>query len=156
MRTVRYTRRYFLISRILRYASYLIAAVETSAVLILVFSGLLMVLPFAAVGFTVTAVLSKVSSRKYNKIITDDLRYTHKTVVIDAKRGYFRRKEAYLNRMAHCFRDEGYTVIVVSHAHFTDRFLTAARADERIWVVKLNYFFSLKRTVDSGNVTYVY
>ena len=154
MRTVRYTRRYFLISRLIRYASYIIAAVETSAVLIVVFSALLVLLPVALVIFGITVILSTSQYKKYTKLISEDM--THrKIVVIDAKKGYFGRP-AYLNNMARCFRNEGYTVLVISRSFKHDRFLAAKKAEDNIWVLKLNFFFILKKTLNKDNITYIY
>lgn len=155
VRTVRYTRRYFLISRLIRYASYIIAAIETSAVLIVVFSALLILLPIALVLFGITVVLSTSQYKKYNGLIAGELK-GKKIVVIDAKKGYFRKKQAYLNNMARCFRDEGYTVLVISHSFACDRFLVAKKAEDNIWVLKLNYFFILKKQLKTDDITYVY
>ncbi len=155
MRTVRYTRRYFLISRLIRYASYIIAAIETSAVLIIVFSALLILLPIALVLFGITVALSTSQYKKYNRLISEDIK-NKKIVVIDAKKGYFRRKQAYLNNMARCFRDEGYTVFVISRSFTCDKFLVARKAEDNIWVLKLNYFFILKKRLKTDDITYIY
>ncbi|MBR6514355.1 MAG: hypothetical protein IKT46_05915 [Clostridia bacterium] len=151
---VRYTRRYFFISRLIRYASLVIAAVETSAVLIIVFSVLLAILPISLIFFGITALLSISRYKRYNELIPPEINQ-NKTVIIDAKRGYFGR-DAYLNNMAKCFRDEGYTVIVISRSFKRDRFLVAKKAEENIWVVKLNYFFILKKQLTTDDLTYIY
>ncbi|MBQ4561807.1 MAG: hypothetical protein IJA55_05750 [Clostridia bacterium] len=155
MRTIRYTRRYFLISRLIRYASYIIAAIETSAVLIIVFSALLILLPIALVLFGITVALSTSQYKKYNRLISEDIK-NKKIVVIDAKKGYFRRKQAYLNNMARCFRDEGYTVFVISRLFTADRFLVAKKAENNIWILKLNYFFILKKRLKTDDIIYIY
>ena len=154
MRAVRYTRRYFLISRLIRYASYIIAALETSAVLLVIFSVLLVLLPIALIIFGITVILSTSQYKKYTKLISEDMTDA-KTVVIDAKKGYFGRR-AYLNNMARCFRTEGYTVLVISRSFKHDRFLVARKADDNIWVLKLNYFFILKKKLNTNDITYIY
>lgn len=155
VRTVKYTRRYFLISRIIRYASYIIAAIETSAVLIITISALIILLPIAliALGITITAAASQY--KRYNLKIKNDLK-DRKVIIIDAKKGYFGRKQSYLNNMARCFCNEGYTVLVISRSFRYDRFLVARKASDRIWVIKLNYFFILKKNLNSNDTTYIY
>ncbi len=155
VRTVRYTRRYFLISRLIRYASYIIAAIETSAVLIVVFSALVILLPIALILFGITVVLSTSQYKKYNRLIYEDLK-DKRIVVIDAKKGYFRKKQTYLNNMSKCFRNEGYTVLVISRTFTCDRFLVAKKAEDNIWVLKLNYFFILKKQLKTDDITYIY
>lgn len=155
MRTIRYTRRYFLISRLIRYASYVIAALETSAVLLVVFSALLVLLPVALIVFGVTVILSTSQYKKYNRAISEDIE-GRRTVVITAKKGYFRPKQAYLNNMAKCFRNEGYTVLVISRSFKNDRFLVARKAEDKIWVLKLNYFFIIKKHIKTEDITYIY
>ncbi len=155
MRTIRYTRRYFLISRLIRYASYIIAAIETSAVLLVVFSVLVILLPISLLLFGITVILSMSQYKKYNRLISDDIK-DRKIVVIDAKRGYFHKKQSYLKNMAKCFRNEGYTVLVVSHSFTRDKFLVAKKAEEKIWVLKLNYFFILKKQIETDDITYIY
>ncbi|MBR4882070.1 MAG: hypothetical protein IKU19_09050 [Clostridia bacterium] len=155
MRAVRYTRRYFLISRLIRYASYIIAAIETSAVLIVVFTALVILLPIALLLFGITVVLSVSQYKKYNRLISEDIK-DRKLVIIDAKKGYFRKTEAYLNNMAKCFRNEGYTVLVISHSFVCDAFLVARKAEDNIWVLKLNYFFILKKQLMTDDITYIY
>ena len=155
VKTVRYTRRYFFISRLIRYASYIATAIETSAVLIIVFSVILALLPVVLVIFGITALISVMGYRRYNKLISDDIANA-RIVVIDAKKGYFRAKERYLNNMARCFKNEGYTVLVISHSFTRDRFLTARKAEERVWVMKLNYFFVLKKQLDPDRLIYIY
>ena len=155
VRTVRYTRRYFLISRLIRYASYIIAAIETSAVLIVVFSALMILLPIALILFGITVVLSTSQYKKYNRLIYEDLK-DKRIVVIDAKKGYFRKKQTYLNNMSKCFRNEGYTVLVISRTFTCDRFLVAKKAEDNIWVLKLNYFFILKKQLKTDDITYIY
>jgi hypothetical protein len=105
--------------------------------------------------FGITALISVMGYRRYNKLISDDIANA-RIVVIDAKKGYFRAKERYLNNMARCFKNEGYTVLVISHSFTADRFLTARNAEERIWVMKLNYFFVLKKQLDPDRLIYIY
>ena len=155
MRTIRYTRRYFLISRLIRYASYIIAAIETSAVLLITFSALIVLLPIILIGFGISVVLSISQYKKYNKLISKDIA-SKRIVIIDAKKGYFRQKQTYLNNMAECFHREGYTVLVISHSFLRDRFLVAKRAQEGIWVIKLNYYFILKKQLKTDDITYIY
>lgn len=155
VRTVRYTRRYFLISRLIRYASYIISAIEASAVLIVVFSALLILLPIALILFGITVVLSTSQYKKYNSLISDDIK-SRKIVMIDAKKGYFRKKQAYLNNMAKCFRNEGYSVLVISRSFSCDRFLVAKKAEDNIWVLKLNYFFILKKHLKTDDMICIY
>ncbi len=155
MRAVRYARRYFLISRLIRYTSYIIAAVETSAVLLVVLSALVILLPVALIFLGITVALSTSQYKRYTRLISEDIK-DQKIVVIDAKKGYFRKKQAYLNNMAKCFRNEGYTVLVISHCFTADRFLVARNAEEKIWVLKLNYFFILKKRLKTDDITYIY
>ncbi len=155
VRAVRYARRYFLISRLIRYASYIIAAVETSAVLLVILSALVILLPVALITFGITVILSTSKYKSYTALISEDIKH-RKVVVIDAKRGYFLKKQRYLNNMARCFRNEGYTVLVISHSFIHDRFLVAKKAQERIWVLKLNFFFVLKKKLNTDDIVYIY
>ncbi len=153
-RTIRYARRYFFISRLIRYASYIIAAIETSAVLLVLFSALIVLLPLALILLGITAALSTSQYKKYNDLIVSDIA-DRGVVIIDAKKGYFKRR-AYLNNMARCFRNEGYTVLVISRSFKNDRFLVARKAEDNIWVLKLNYFFYLKKKLKTDDLTYIY
>ncbi len=155
MRTVKYTRRYFLISRLIRYASYIIAIIETSATLIVLFTALVIAIPILLISFLITALLSVSQCRRYNSKVYADIISADKIAVIDAKKGYYRKKQAYLNRMAKCFRDEGYTVFVVSHSFRNDRFLVARHEGERLWIIKLHYLFIIKKKF-KDNITYIY
>lgn len=154
LRTVRYTRRYFLISRLIRFVSYIIAAIETSAVLLVVLSALLVLLPVIIIIFGIIVIFSTTKYKKYSNLISEDTN-NRKIVVIDAKKGYFGRS-AYLNNMAKCFKNEGYTVLVISRSFRNDRFLVTKKAENNIWVLKLNFFFILKKKLNNDDIIYIY
>lgn len=155
IRMIRYTRRYFLISKLIRYTSYIIAAIETSALLILVFSALLILAPIGLIVFGSTLILNRFGYKKLKDEILNDI-YNKKTVIIDAPKGYFRNKQAYLNNMARCFCNEGYSVLVISRSFTADRFFTAKKAANKIWVIKLSCFFMLKNKLNTEKTTYIY
>lgn len=159
-RASRYVRRYLFISRLIKYASLIIAVIETSATLVLVATAFVAAIPLAVISFSFTALLSALKYKKINPMIKAELEKADKIIFIEAKKGYNRKKSAYLNRMAVCFKEEGYTVIIVSRSFFTDRMLSAKKTKEGVWVVMLNYFFVIKRKflsqIDESKLIYIY
>ncbi len=145
LRTTRYARHYLFFSRLIKYTAAIVAFIETSATLVVIATGFIIAIPIFALSIAVTAILSISKYKKYDPLLSKDIKNAQKIIFIDAPKGYFRKPSAYLNRMANSFRDEGYTVIVVSHSVFNDRFLAAKNPENNIWVIKLNYYFSIKK-----------
>lgn len=159
IRITRYARRYIFISRLIRYTSAVIAFIETSAILVIALTVILAALPFLAVSFLFTVLFSISKQKKYNPIIEKETEEADKIVFIDAPKGFYRKKAAYLNRMAETFHTEGYTVFVISHSYVTDRFTTARKAADGIWVIKLSYYFIIKKRFLKGKedkLTYIF
>ena len=159
LRISKYTRRYFFISRLIKYAAAVIAFIETSATLVVVFTALVIMIPIALTAIMLTALINVFQYKKLNPQIELDIKKSDKIVFIDAKKGYFRKKEHYLNQMAKTFRDEGYTVFVISHSALHDRFTAARRRGECFWVIKLNYYFVIKKLFLKGkedSLTYIF
>lgn len=155
----KHIRRYFFISRLIKIITAIIAVIETSATLIIVATGFLVALPFILLALGFTALLGIFSYRKYDPKIERDIKIAKKIIFIEAKKGFYRKRSAYLNRMARCFRDEGALVFVVSKGLHTDRFLSARKADRDLWVIRLGYYYHLKKRFlkDKDNIiTYIY
>lgn len=159
LRASKYTRRYFFISKIIKYAAAVIAFIETSATLVVVFTALVIMIPVSLLTMLVTAIINIFQYKKLNPEIAYDIEKSDKIIFIDAKKGYNRKRKHYLNHMAESFICEGYTVFVISHSLFSDRFTAARKEGESLWVVKLNYFFVIKRLFLRGKeeiITYIY
>lgn len=158
-KAAKHLRRFLFISRLIRYATLVIAVIETSATLVLVATGFLIALPITIISLGVTAVIGMFAFRKYNPTIEKEINEAEKIVFIEAKKGFYRKKTAYLNRMALTFRNEGYTVFVVSHSFAADRFLSARKAGDHLWVIRLNYYYAIKKKflkdIDD-KLTYIY
>lgn len=155
----KFTRSYFFISRLIKYTAVVVAFIETSASLIVATAILLVLIPVILASTAITYFASLIEFRKTNPIMKEVIEKSEKLVFIDAKKGYFRKKNHYVNNMAKQFRDEGNTVIVVSHPIIHDRFISAIKAEDGIWVVKMNYYFTLKRKIldeCEKPMTYIY
>lgn len=78
---------------------------------------------------------------------------------IYTERGYFDKRSQFLRGMAKDFEAQGYYVFVVSTSLFRDHFTTAKKIDDGLWVIKLNYFYNIKRkflkNYDSSKLTYI-
>lgn len=158
-KAAKHVRRFFFISRLIRYATLVIAVIETSATLVLVATGFVIAIPIALISLGITAIIGLFAFRKYNPIIKNVINDADKIVFIEAKKGFFRKKTAFLNRMAVTFRNEGYTVFIVSHSLTADRFPAARRAGDRIWVIRLNYYYVIKKKFlndKDDKLTYIY
>lgn len=158
-RMIGYFRKYFLISRIIRYTAYIIAVIETSATLIIFASVLLITLPIGFILFGITSLIAVLRYKKQEPIISKEIAKAEKLIFINAPKGYNRKKPAYLNRMAKCFRNEGYMVFVISGSFISDTFITARKIEDGLWVIKLNYYFVMKKKLLSSgteNSIYIY
>ena len=158
-RISRHVRRYLFISRLIKIMTFIIALIETSATLVIAATAVVIAVPIAVLSIAVTAILSLIKFKKHDPAIKRDIDSADKIVFIEARKGYFRNKTAYLHRMARCFRDEGYTVFIVSHSYRVDRFLSARMPEERIWVIHLNYYYNIKRKLlknKEDKLTYIY
>lgn len=159
MKATKHARRYLFISRLIKYASLVIAFIETSATLIVVATGFLIAIPVALLSVGITALLSLAKYKKINPVISKELEEAEKIIFIEAKKGYNRKKAAYLNHMAKCFKDEGYTVIIVSRSFRTDKMLSAKKTEDGIWIAMLNYYYVIKRKFladKTDKITYIY
>ncbi|MBR5515618.1 MAG: hypothetical protein IKU52_05400 [Clostridia bacterium] len=158
-RFAKYARRYLFISRMIKYAALIIAFIETSATLVIAASVLIIAIPLILTGFVLTLIISSVKYKRTDPVISKELEEAQKIIFIEAPKGYNRKKSAYLNRMAECFNNEGYKVIVVSRSYRCDRILCAKRTESGIWVVMLNYYFVIKRKFlenKEDKITYIY
>lgn len=159
LRAAKYIKRYLLITRLIKIAAVILAIIETSAVLILAATGVILMLPFLLAAFIITAISGKRGYGKYNPLIKAAIDKAEKIVFIEAKKGFFRKRHSYLRIMCQCFQNEGYTVFVVSGSLGYDRFLSARRIDEKIWVIKLNYYYHIKKKYlknKDQKLTYIY
>ena len=155
----KFTKSYFFISRLVKYAAVVVAFIETSASLIIASAVLLVLIPIVCVSSFVTYISCLRQYKKVNPVMQKVVDNSKKLVFIDAKKGYFRKETHYINNMAKQFRDEGNTVFVVSHSLLHDRFVSVRKAEKGIWVVKMNYYFTLKRKILSNcdkKTTYIY
>lgn len=145
MRVAKYTRHYLFFSRLIKYAATVVAIIEASASLLIVATVFIIAVPVCLVCISLTAIFNYSRYKRYDPKIKHDIENSEKLIFIEARHPFFKRKAAYLNRMATTFRNEGYTVFVVSRSFFGDRFLAAKRVGRKLWVIKLNYYFHIKK-----------
>jgi len=154
-RAVKYIRRYLLVSRLIRYTAIIISIIETSAVLILIFSALIIILPIILVSVLSVIVICFIQYKKHEKEIENSLLssklyiFFHNEVLPD--------ELCFLSGFADELSKQG-TVFIVLSAFSSARFLTLLKKND-IFIIKLHYFYYLKFTQFkkiSDKITYIF
>ena len=144
-RLMKYTRRYFFISRLIKYMSTIIAFIETSATLVVLSTVLLISIPVTCLILAVVSLWGFYRYRSFNPRMGELISKSQKIMFIYAPHGYGSKKAAFMRGMARDFTKRGYTVFIVSNSLLTDRFSAARQVGERLWILKLNYFYTVKK-----------
>ena len=158
-RLVKYTRRYFFFSRLIKYMSTVIAFIETSATLVILSTVLLVSIPVTFLILGAGWLVGLYHNRKFDPTAERMLEGDGKVMFIFSARGFNSKKSGFLRGMAADFANDGYTVFVVSDAPFCDRFITASEKSDSLCVIKLNYFYRMKKKylsmLDQSRLTYI-
>ena len=145
---MKHARRGFLITRIIariiKYASAIIAFIETSAVTVVIATILVISIPIAALTTAAVSLFSSYRLKKMSGDIAEMFDGEKKVIFILSEHGYNTEKAAFMRAQAHSFVDEGYRVFVVSQPIFRDG-TTARKIKDDLWVIKLNSFYIIKR-----------
>ena len=156
---MRYARGYFLISKLIKYTSVAVAFVETSATLIVISSVLLALIPLFILTAAVLTVVSLSQFKRYDGELEPIFAKGGNIMFIYTGRGYSNKRAAFLRGMANGFADGGYTVFVVSRPIFRDGTGGTKKIRDGLWVVKLNYFYIMKRRflkgADKSKMTFI-
>ena len=144
-RLMKYARSYMLISRLIKYMSMIISFIETSAVLIILSSVLLVLVPVFLVTVGVFSLFSLIQFRTFGRELAPILNGSEKVMFIFSSRGWGSKRSSFLRGMSRDFKDQGYTVFVVSRPLFKDGVNAAAKIEDGLWMIKLNYFYIIKR-----------
>lgn len=158
-KVIKYARRYFIIARIIRYTSFIVAIIETSAILLILSAILLLSIPTILIYTAITMLSGSGKRKEYNLKLSPLFDGTRNIMFIYTEHGYYNRKSSFLRGMANDFKNRGYTVFVVSCAPFHDHFNTAKEIGEDLYVIKLGYFYYIKKRflskLDSTKQTYI-
>lgn len=133
-RLIKYSRRFMLVTKIIKYATLIVAFIETSAMLIVAATILLIALPISLIAIAIAAIADRISSK--HKLDELDLKLDRDEIYVFFNVGKF--GEAYARKLA-----EGAAVyIVASPLH--KRFFTA-RPDGDITYISKSFFMRLRR-----------
>ncbi len=147
-----YSRRSLFIARLFKYASLIIAFIETSAVFLLTATVLLIIIPSALVLALILMIVDTIAGRKYNDKILSQIK-GKKILFLIAQKGYKKERGSYFDRLASDYAKDGrYYVIVISKSLRDGLFLTARFNEERLVVIRETYFFRLKRALIKANI----
>jgi len=156
---MKYTRRYFFISRIIKYMSLIITFIETSAILVVISTVILVSIPVTLVSLGIVSLFEKRHHKKYDVDIEHMINHHDKIMFIYASRGFYSKKSSFLRGMSKDFADQGYMVFVVSNSLLNDRFSTARKIDDSVTLIKLNYFYHIKKKflndIDKSRLTFI-
>lgn len=133
-----------IIARVIKYASFIIAFIETSAVTVVIAATLIVTVPIAAVTMAFISLLSLYTVRKERAGIEKMFEGDSKIMFIFAERGFGGKRSAFTEGMARDFAKNGFNVFVVSRPVLKDC-VTAQKIDENLWVLKLNSFYIIRR-----------
>ena len=133
-RIIKYSRRFLFITRIVRYAAVIVSIIETSAMLILISTLILTVLPILTVGFIVMLTAESIVTNKRLREL--DLRLDREEIYVFAGVGEY--GEAYARSLS-----EVAAVYIVANP-LKHRFI-AAKADGGIIYVSKSFFLRLRR-----------
>ena len=154
-RIYRYARGYLIISRIIRYAAAIITVIETSATMIVIFGALLIVIPLSLAAYGIMHLCGTLAHARRRDRPEYYIREGDKVMFILAGKPYSSKRSVYLRFMAKDFADRGYHVFVVSRYVFRDGMRSVCKKGRRLYVVKLYYFYSMKKRLIAKDVTYI-
>ncbi len=158
-KVVKYARRYIFISRIIKYMSLIIAIIETSAILVALTVVLLAAIPIMLVVSGIVTIIGLHKRKECNRELKKLFAKDKELMFIYTEHGYNDKHSKFLRGMAKDFKEQGYAVFVVSSSVFRDRFTTGKKIEEDLWVIKLNYFYSIKKrfikNYDNDKLTYI-
>jgi len=147
-----------LIARIIKYASVVIAFIETSAVTIVIATLLIVAIPIAAVTTGIVSLFSLISVSRRKEDLKRSLEGDGKIVFIYAQRGFDNKRHRFTSNMAKDLANSGYRVFVVSRPVFRDC-LTVQKRSENLWIMKLNSFYIFKKrlmkNIDGSRLIYL-
>lgn len=155
LRLYRYARGYLIISRIIRYAAAIITFIETSATMIVIFGALLIAVPLLLASYAVLRLCGTIAHARRRDRPEYYIRENDKVMFILAEKPYSSKRSKYLRFMAKDFADRGYRVFVVSRYIFRDGMRSVSKKGRRLYVVKLFYYYSMKKRLISEDVTYI-
>lgn len=158
-RILKYARRYFFITRIIKYLSFIIAIVETSAIMIILAAILVIVIPIMLILTGIAALIGIRKRKEFNVILSPLFDGKRNIMFIYTEQGYYNKKSTFLRGMARDFKERGYAVFVVSSNPIHDRFTTATEIDDGLYIIKLGYFYGIKKrflkNFDTSKLTYI-
>lgn len=150
-----YSRTSLFIARIFRYASVIIAIIETSAVFLLCATIVLIAVPVTVAAALILALFDLIGAKKFNEAIIPKLK-DKKIVFLISDKGYRsekRGKNTYFDRMTReLAADPERFIIVVTKSIRNGRFLTAKFAADNIAVIRETYFFRLRRAIEAAGI----
>jgi len=151
-RVFTYSRRSLFVAKLLRYASIIIAFVETSAVFLLFSTILLIALPAMLLLGLILMIVDVISGKKNNDKILTAVR-DKKILILIAHKGYRKNRNTYFDSMVREYAKEGrYCVIVVSKSLVDGPFLTAKFHSKNLVMIRESYFFRFKRAIKKANL----
>ncbi len=151
-RVFTYSRRSLLVARLLRYASIIIAFVETSAVFLLFSTILLIALPATLLIGLILIVVDAVSGKKNKDKVLSAVN-DKKILILIAHKGYRKNRSTYFDSMVREYAKDGrYCVIVVSKSLIDGPFLTAKFQSKNLIIIRESYFFRLKRAINKAEL----
>ena len=143
-RVLAYSRRSLFIARLFRYASMIVAFIETSAVLVITASVLLVLLPLTLALAIILIAIDSINAKKSNSEIYKKIQ-NKKVLFFVAQNGYRANRNTYFDKMVRDFSDnDDYCVIVVSKSLRDGLFITS-KSDGKLTIIRETYFFRLRR-----------
>lgn len=139
-----YSRRSLLAARIFRYAAVALAFIETSAILVIVSSSALLIIPILLCGILSLAFLDIFSDKKYDRIIISASE--NRRIVIIATAKSFCNSH-FLMGVSNELAARGHTVIVVTSSLKDGLFTTARKKNSQVFLIREPYFFRLCKTL---------
>lgn len=151
-RVFAYSRRSLFVAKLFKYASVIVAFIETSAVFLICATVFAVVIPLTLVLALIFYIVDTVTAKKYNNLIIPKLE-DKKVIFMIAQKGYKKSRGTYFDRMVRDLAADGrYYVVVVTKSVRDGLFLTARFEEEDLTVIRESYFFRLKRAIKDAGI----
>lgn len=152
-RVVSYSRTSLFIARLFKYASAIVAFIETSAVFLICATVLLFVIPATLLLALILMLIDMAGGKKFNEKILPRLK-NKKIIFLVAQAGFRENRGTYFDNMAKDFaKNENYFTVVVSKSLRDGKFLTAKFVGDNLVVIRETYFFRLKKAIIKSGIS---
>ncbi len=138
-RVIKYTRRFLLVGRILKYISIAFAIIETSAVLLLAAAALAVIIPVAFIALTAIYIADLVIGARILRSRQLREYLSRERICVISQAGEF--GEGFARELS----DGGGAVFVITAA--PSRKFISARYEDGVYYVRHAFFFRLKRRI---------